>query len=206
MYNHFLTVLSTIIFFIILSFIFTAVMTFIRLMEKCKHSWKSECVCFYVSVFMEGLRQQFAAQKIPPDTIKLILSSRRQKTNSNYNQDQLGESGNSGVIKELSIPFSISSRHLEFPDQTVPRLETIQVPELLQISHFLDSSPNWRLSYWETPTHYTPVNRCLQWETSADKVCKLLGGFHSPHPFESTRAKKSSRWVFWQRSLPCFWL
>lgn len=58
------------------------------------------------------------------------------------NQDQLGESGNSGVIKELSIPFSISSSHLEFPDQTVPRWETIQVPELLQISHFLDSSPN----------------------------------------------------------------
>ena len=34
---------------------------------------------------MEGLRQQFTAQGIPPDTIKLILSSWRQKTNSNYN-------------------------------------------------------------------------------------------------------------------------
>ena len=34
---------------------------------------------------MEGLRQQFSTQGIPPEAIRLILSSWRKKTNANYN-------------------------------------------------------------------------------------------------------------------------
>ena len=47
--NHFLTILSIILSFIIFSFIFVAVTTFIRLMGKQKKKLTSECVRFYIS-------------------------------------------------------------------------------------------------------------------------------------------------------------
>ena len=50
---------------------------------------------------MEGLQQQFAAQGIPQEHLSCHPGDRKQTPTTT----QLGESGNSGVMKELSIPF-----------------------------------------------------------------------------------------------------
>ena len=58
--------------------------------------------------------------------------------------------------KSCQSLFDIPSTHLELPDQTILRLETAQVLELLQISYFLDSSPNFGF-----PIGKHPLVTCL---------------------------------------------